>query len=121
VLAGGHGFRAAIAVEGIEIEGFQGLFEVARHGRVGSRSGPRRLRGRSQNGPHDDRAAFARAHAIVDVTATARRIPDKVSILGLEPPLPAPAAYRDIREVIEDQVDLVERVWRLEPRLVLKG
>lgn len=33
----------------------------------------------------------------------------------------APAAYRDIREVIEDQADLVESVWRLEPVAVLKG
>ena len=33
----------------------------------------------------------------------------------------APAAYRDIREVLEDQEGLVEPVWRLEPRLVLKG
>lgn len=33
----------------------------------------------------------------------------------------APAAYRDIREVIEDQAELVEPVLRLEPILVLKG
>jgi len=33
----------------------------------------------------------------------------------------APAAYREVREVIEDQADLVEPVWRLEPLAVLKG
>lgn len=33
----------------------------------------------------------------------------------------APSAYRDLREVLEDQVDLVEPVLRLEPLLVLKG
>jgi len=33
----------------------------------------------------------------------------------------APAAYRDIQEVIEDQRDLIEPVWRLEPLAVLKG
>ena len=33
----------------------------------------------------------------------------------------APGAYRDIREVLEDQADLVKRVVRLEPMLVLKG
>jgi tRNA-splicing ligase RtcB len=33
----------------------------------------------------------------------------------------APGAYRDIREVLEDQQDLVEPVERLEPLAVLKG
>jgi tRNA-splicing ligase RtcB len=33
----------------------------------------------------------------------------------------APAAYRDIGEVLEDQVDLVRRRLRLEPIAVLKG
>lgn len=33
----------------------------------------------------------------------------------------APQAYRDLREVLEDQADLVEPVLRLEPLLVLKG
>jgi tRNA-splicing ligase RtcB len=33
----------------------------------------------------------------------------------------APAVYRDIREVLEDQEDLVEPVLRLEPLAVLKG
>lgn len=33
----------------------------------------------------------------------------------------APAAYRDIREVLEDQTDLVTRQVRLEPMAVLKG
>jgi tRNA-splicing ligase RtcB len=33
----------------------------------------------------------------------------------------APAAYRDIGEVLEDQEDLVRRRIRLEPILVLKG
>jgi len=33
----------------------------------------------------------------------------------------APAAYRDIREVLEDQEDLVRRRARLEPIAVLKG
>jgi tRNA-splicing ligase RtcB len=33
----------------------------------------------------------------------------------------APAVYRDIREVLEDQADLVEPVLRLEPLAVLKG
>jgi len=33
----------------------------------------------------------------------------------------APAAYRDIGEVLADQADLVERVVRLEPVAVLKG
>lgn len=33
----------------------------------------------------------------------------------------APAAYRDIREVLEDQDDLVTRQLRLEPIAVLKG
>jgi tRNA-splicing ligase RtcB len=33
----------------------------------------------------------------------------------------APAAYRDIREVLDDQRDLVQRVVRLEPMAVLKG
>ncbi len=33
----------------------------------------------------------------------------------------APQAYRDIREVMEDQEDLVEGVLRLEPIAVLKG
>jgi tRNA-splicing ligase RtcB len=33
----------------------------------------------------------------------------------------APSAYRDIREVLEDEVDLVRPVLRLEPLAVLKG
>jgi tRNA-splicing ligase RtcB len=33
----------------------------------------------------------------------------------------APAAYRDIGEVIEDQEDLVRRRIRLEPVAMLKG
>lgn len=33
----------------------------------------------------------------------------------------APSAYRDVREVLEDQVDLVEKGMRLVPRAVLKG
>jgi tRNA-splicing ligase RtcB len=33
----------------------------------------------------------------------------------------APAAYRDVREVLDDQEDLVERRTRLEPIAVLKG
>jgi tRNA-splicing ligase RtcB len=33
----------------------------------------------------------------------------------------APAAYRDVREVLEDQRDLVVRRRRLEPIAVLKG
>lgn len=33
----------------------------------------------------------------------------------------APAAYRDVRQVLHDQRDLVERETRLEPFLVLKG
>lgn len=33
----------------------------------------------------------------------------------------APCAYRDIREVLEDEVDLVRPVLRLEPLAVLKG
>jgi len=33
----------------------------------------------------------------------------------------APAAYRDISEVLDDQADLVQRVLRLEPIAVLKG
>jgi tRNA-splicing ligase RtcB len=33
----------------------------------------------------------------------------------------APAAYRDIKEVIEDQADLVSPLTRLEPIAVLKG
>jgi tRNA-splicing ligase RtcB len=33
----------------------------------------------------------------------------------------APSAYRDIREVLEDEVDLVRPVLRLEPVAVLKG
>ncbi len=33
----------------------------------------------------------------------------------------APAAYRDIGEVLEDQGDLVRRRVRLEPIAVLKG
>jgi tRNA-splicing ligase RtcB len=33
----------------------------------------------------------------------------------------APAAYRDITEVLEDQRDLVRRRVRLEPIAVLKG
>jgi tRNA-splicing ligase RtcB (3'-phosphate/5'-hydroxy nucleic acid ligase) len=33
----------------------------------------------------------------------------------------APAAYRDIREVLEDEEDLVRPVRRLEPLAVLKG
>jgi tRNA-splicing ligase RtcB len=33
----------------------------------------------------------------------------------------APAAYRDLGEVLDDQVDLVARRVRLEPIAVLKG
>jgi tRNA-splicing ligase RtcB len=33
----------------------------------------------------------------------------------------APSAYRDIREVLEDERDLVRPVLRLEPLVVLKG
>jgi tRNA-splicing ligase RtcB len=33
----------------------------------------------------------------------------------------APAAYREIKEVLEDQADLVAPVLRLEPIAVLKG
>ena len=33
----------------------------------------------------------------------------------------APAAYRDLREVLDDQEDLVTPVLRLEPLVVLKG
>ncbi|MGZ3476709.1 MAG: RtcB family protein [Polyangiales bacterium] len=33
----------------------------------------------------------------------------------------APCVYRDIREVLEDQEDLVTRLLRLEPIAVLKG
>jgi tRNA-splicing ligase RtcB (3'-phosphate/5'-hydroxy nucleic acid ligase) len=33
----------------------------------------------------------------------------------------APAAYRDVREVLDDQEDLVRRQVRLEPIAVLKG
>jgi tRNA-splicing ligase RtcB len=33
----------------------------------------------------------------------------------------APAAYRDIRDVLDDQSDLVSRVRRLEPVAVWKG
>lgn len=33
----------------------------------------------------------------------------------------APLAYRDIVEVVEDEVDLVRPVIRLEPLAVLKG
>ena len=33
----------------------------------------------------------------------------------------APAAYRDVSDVLEDQEDLVTRVVRLEPIAVLKG
>ncbi len=33
----------------------------------------------------------------------------------------APSAYPDIREVLDDQTDLVERRVRLEPIAVLKG
>jgi tRNA-splicing ligase RtcB len=33
----------------------------------------------------------------------------------------APAAYRDIGEVLEEQKDLVQRRVRLEPIAVLKG
>ncbi|WP_242344185.1 RtcB family protein [Anaeromyxobacter terrae] len=33
----------------------------------------------------------------------------------------APEAYRDIKEVLEDEADLVRPVRRLEPRVVLKG
>lgn len=33
----------------------------------------------------------------------------------------APAAYREIGEVLEDEADLVTPVLRLEPMLVLKG
>ncbi len=33
----------------------------------------------------------------------------------------APTAYRDVMEVLEDEVDLVEPVLRLEPLVVLKG
>ncbi|MFO0724356.1 MAG: RtcB family protein [Myxococcota bacterium] len=42
---------------------------------------------------------------------------------GADPSLieEAPAAYRDIREVLEDQADLVRPLLRLSPILVLKG
>jgi tRNA-splicing ligase RtcB len=33
----------------------------------------------------------------------------------------APAAYRDVREVLEDEADLVTPLTRLEPLVVLKG
>jgi len=33
----------------------------------------------------------------------------------------APAAYRDVREVLEDEADLVRPLVRLEPMVVLKG
>lgn len=33
----------------------------------------------------------------------------------------APTAYRDVMEVLDDEVELVERVLRLEPLVVLKG
>lgn len=33
----------------------------------------------------------------------------------------APAAYRDVREVLEDEADLVRPRVRLEPMVVLKG
>lgn len=33
----------------------------------------------------------------------------------------APAAYRDVREVLEDEADLVRPLLRLEPLVVLKG
>jgi tRNA-splicing ligase RtcB (3'-phosphate/5'-hydroxy nucleic acid ligase) len=33
----------------------------------------------------------------------------------------APAAYRDVREVLEDEADLVTPLVRLEPKVVLKG
>jgi tRNA-splicing ligase RtcB (3'-phosphate/5'-hydroxy nucleic acid ligase) len=33
----------------------------------------------------------------------------------------APDVYRPIRDVLEDEADLVEPVLRLEPLLVLKG
>ena len=35
--------------------------------------------------------------------------------------LEAPAAYRDVREVLEDEVDLVTPRVRVEPMVVLKG
>jgi tRNA-splicing ligase RtcB (3'-phosphate/5'-hydroxy nucleic acid ligase) len=33
----------------------------------------------------------------------------------------APSAYRDVREVLEDEADLVKPMVRLEPMVVLKG
>ncbi len=55
----------------------------------------------------------ALARAMAHVVFDGARIEDLVE--------EAPQAYRDIREVIEDQAELVTPVWRLEPIAVLKG
>jgi len=52
-------------------------------------------------------------HAMRRVVHDARRLPALVE--------EAPAAYRGIGEVLEDEADLVHRVARLEPLVVLKG
>ncbi|MEO8798231.1 MAG: RtcB family protein, partial [Polyangiaceae bacterium] len=55
--------------------------------------------------------ALARAmRGVVYPEALARRLVEE-----------APAAYRDIKEVLEDQRDLVKKRTRLEPIAVLKG
>jgi tRNA-splicing ligase RtcB len=53
------------------------------------------------------------AHAMRRVVHDSRRAPSLVE--------EAPTAYRDIREVLDDESDLVRPVLRLEPLVVLKG
>jgi tRNA-splicing ligase RtcB (3'-phosphate/5'-hydroxy nucleic acid ligase) len=55
----------------------------------------------------------ALAHALRRVVFDAARLPQLVE--------EAPAAYRDIREVLEDEEALVTPRLRLEPLAVLKG
>jgi tRNA-splicing ligase RtcB len=63
------------------------------------------------------------AHATIDARAFARAMRDVVYPKRLERKLveEAPSAYRDIREVLDAQEDLVVRRKRLEPVAVLKG
>ncbi len=92
---------ASYLVEGL---GHEASFGSCSHGagRILSRRAARE---------HVSRAAFARSMRRVVMPAGDSRA-------WIEE---APAAYRDIRDVLEDQEDLVTRRLRLEPVAVLKG
>jgi tRNA-splicing ligase RtcB len=73
--------------------------------------GAGRVMSRREAREHVTLSAFTRSmRGVVYPPGVARRLVEE-----------APAAYRDIREVLDDQEDLVARQTRLEPLAVLKG